>query len=242
MLKKNVRELSFAKGGKPMPTIEIQADSLDEQNLYLGKIVSDALSRFAEKNPATLATIYSFGTMSVNFHEAGWSEFLIVAGDKKVLLALGAAFSHYPGVKSRYSDYISPSDGQATYHVENGRLWQVEDAISWYSADPVAESTEHGKAGDADEDVEDEEDLLELDIEEDEDEEDDDSDADPITSARRTGRLNAARADAKISTIRRNIEKVFGLPEGSVALCGPDKTPMKGNALIKTLRRRWKES
>lgn len=31
--------------------------------------------------------------MSVNFHEQSWSEFLIVAGDEKVLKALGTAFS-----------------------------------------------------------------------------------------------------------------------------------------------------
>lgn len=75
---------------------------------------------------------------------------------------------------------------------------------------------------------------------------DDDEDGDDSVSVanapvKRAGRLNAARADAKVSTIRRNIEKVFGLPEGSVALCSPSKSPLKGNALIKTLRLRWKE-
>ena len=102
------------------------------------------------------------------------------------------------------------------------------------------------------EDVEEDEDHVEDDIDSEDDGEDDDEDKDEDKAdnddasfsarAKRKGRLNVARADAKVSTIRREIERVFGLPEGSVALCGPDKKRLKGNALIKTLRRRWEES
>jgi hypothetical protein len=59
---------------------------------------------------------------------------------------------------------------------------------------------------------------------------------------KRKGRVNVARSDAKVSTIRRQIEKVFGLPEGSVLLCGPDKKSLKGNARIRTLRGRWEDN
>jgi len=271
MLKKSVRELNLVGGREPLPTIEIQADSVEEQGLYFGQIVTKALASFAAQNPSTVATIYSYGTMSMNFHEAAWCEFLIVAGNAKVLKALATAFASYPKVKSRYSDYIAPSDGRATYHVEGGRLWEVEDAFNWYSADPSSEEDEHdAEANTADEDdedlivvsdsdddaedVEEDEDHVEDDIDseddddddddedEDEDEEDNDDASSVSARAKRKGRLNVARADAKVSTIRREIEKVFGLPEGSVALCGPDKKRLKGNARIKTLRRRWEES
>jgi hypothetical protein len=52
-------------------------------------------------------------------------------------------------------------------------------------------------------------------------------------------RYRAARADASIASIKRQIESVFGLPEGSVALCGPDGRPLRSDARIATLRRRW---
>jgi hypothetical protein len=250
MLRKSVRELNFVRSKDPLPTIEIQADSVDEQGLNFGEVVSEALSNFAKHNQSGVATIYSYGTMSSNFHEDSWSEFLIVAGSAKVLKALGAAFAHHPNVKSRYSDYISPSDGRATYHLEGGRLWEVEDAITWYSADTAVKQAEcEPESSSVENDFEDGlsatraiyEHAEEVDDSDDAEDEDDFSSFGTATVTRK-GRLNAARADAKVSTIRRNIEKVFGLPEGSVALCGPDKSPLKGNALIKTLRRRWEES
>ena len=40
---------------------------------------------------------------SINFREPGLSEFLLVAGPRKVLLALGAGFERLPAVKSRFS-------------------------------------------------------------------------------------------------------------------------------------------
>ncbi|WP_213779534.1 hypothetical protein [Caballeronia sp. dw_276] len=53
------------------------------------------------------------------------------------------------------------------------------------------------------------------------------------------GRFRAARADASVGSIRRRIERVFGLPDGSVALCGPDGKALRADARIATLRRRW---
>jgi hypothetical protein len=106
MVTRTTSELNFVNGRNPMPTVEIHAESLEAQGYYLGQIVSRSLTGFAEKNPRSVATVYLFGTMSVNFHEQSWSEFLIVAGDKKVLKALGTVFSELPRVKSKYSDYM----------------------------------------------------------------------------------------------------------------------------------------
>ena len=50
-------------------TVEVLAESLEEQGLYVGEVVASALSRFAAKNPKLIATIYTYGTISVNFHE-----------------------------------------------------------------------------------------------------------------------------------------------------------------------------
>jgi Zn finger protein HypA/HybF involved in hydrogenase expression len=53
-------------------------------------------------------------------------------------------------------------------------------------------------------------------------------------------RYRGARDDARIRAIRRKIEAGFRLPEGSVALCGPDGKKLYGHAKIATLRKRWK--
>lgn len=262
MLTKNARELNIISGRDPLPTVEIHADSVEKQGASFGGIVSTTLAKFAAQNPSITATVYSYGTMSINFHEAAWSEFLFAAGNAKVLKALSAAFESYPKIQSRYSDYIAPIQGRASYHIEGGRLWEVEDAFTWYSADGSGDesaSNPEDDEGDDDafveasltdgdsEDDEIEDDDIDDDLEdEDEDEDDEDTDVNDATASsapvKRKGRLNVARADAKVSTIRAEIEKVFGLPEGSVVLCGPDKRGLKGNARIRTLRRRWEEN
>jgi len=251
MVKRTISELNFVKGRNPMPTVEIHAESLETQGYYLGQIVSKTLTAFAEKNPRSVATVSLFGTMSVNFHEQSWSEFLIVAGDEKVLKALGKAFSELPRVKSKYSDYIMPSDGRLAFHIQDGCLWEPEDAITWYATETETESgkgPERGEAEAIDGDIEDDEDLSVEEIERslavfNESSEGDDEPALATSQvSKRTGRLNAARADASIATIRQKIEAVFGLPEGSVALCGPDGRALRSDALIKTLRRRWENS
>ncbi|XLZ68762.1 hypothetical protein ABT364_19735 [Massilia sp. SR12] len=243
--KKKIIELKFVKGREPKPTLEVQAESLDAQGINLGVVVSKALAEFAKTHPKCVTTVYSYGTMSVNFFEQGWSEFLIVAGDIKVLKALGAAFSQLKNVKSRYSDYISPYDGQATYHVEDGRLWQVEDAVTWFSLDHEAAKDVAGTDAVVDDDFGEDEDEIDGPLFDDflatlGDEPN--GEADNLTSSngnRRRARTNAARSDASVAKIRQTIENLFGLPEGSVALCGPDGRALRGDALIKTLRRRW---
>jgi len=49
----------------------------------------------------------------------------------------------------------------------------------------------------------------------------------------------AARRDARVDTITRTIEQDFGLPEGSVKLCRPNGSPIRADALIRTLRKYW---
>ena len=245
MIHRSISDLHLVTSRDPMPTVEIQAESLEVQGLMINEIVSSALTRFAADNPTCTATIYMLGTMSVNFHVAAWSEFLIAAGDQKVLQVLGSAFSRLPDVQSRFSDYIAPRQGNEAFHVEDGLLWRPEDAVTWYSASPESVEEEPVSANDtieADEtskdDLNDLDDwgdvILETELAE---------EADDTPSGGRTpeqpARYRAARSDAKVARICQRIEEVFGLPEGSVALCGPDGRALRGDALIKTLRNRW---
>jgi hypothetical protein len=60
-----------------------------------------------------------------------------------------------------------------------------------------------------------------------------------VLKVKAPGRYRAARADASVGSIRRQIERVFGLPEGSVSLRGPDGKALRSDARIAILRRRW---
>lgn len=52
-------------------------------------------------------------------------------------------------------------------------------------------------------------------------------------------RQRAARNDARVGSIKTKIETLFGLPEGSVILQGPNGQPLRADAFIRTLRARW---
>lgn len=55
-------------------------------------------------------------------------------------------------------------------------------------------------------------------------------------------RFKVARSDASIQTIQLNIEKVFGLPRGSVCLLTPEAKKANLRSSIKSLRNKWKVS
>lgn len=50
-------------------------------------------------------------------------------------------------------------------------------------------------------------------------------------------RFRSARSDASVSTIRAQIEKDYGLPEGSVQLVKPDGEKIRGHASVGTLKK-----
>lgn len=238
-------ELNFVNSKDPLPTVEVQVESLEALGLSFPNIVCEALAKFAKKNPKVLSTIRLYGSVSKNFHKYGWSEFLAVAGPIKVLQALYDAFSSLPGVECRYSDYLDPKQGRRVFHVEEGRLWEIEDAMTWFSSEPAANSDAslvEQSQGALEEPEDEDEPLVATASDLDEDELDS---TDGVEVARRHSqgvRFRAARSDASIESIRQAIEETFGLPEGSVALCGPDGRPLRKDALIRTLRRRWEDA
>jgi len=258
MIKKSVTELAFVNSRSPLPTVEVDTNAIEQAGFSIHQTVMQVLTRLAAQDPSLRATLFLYATSSVNFREPTWSEFILVAGPKQVLQALGDGFASLRGVKSRFSDHVPSAMALRAFHVEDGLVWEKEDGATWYSAGselgaPIIE---------ADDDFEEEEvstvvpsreegeiELVweedEEDEEEDEDEdeeEDEESDDVAVVTERKAARYRAARSDAKVSTIRATIEEVFGLPAGSVALCGPDGRPLRGHARIRTLRKRWEDS
>lgn len=235
MIRKNITEMKFVRPTGSMNTVEIDIDSLPSGSYGYGQLVERALAPVAAAMEDKFATVYVYEGPSINFHTSTWSAFFGVAGPRAILDALHSTFSAVAGVKVRHSDSILSSQALCQYHIQEGRLWQAEDAAEWSSAD----------AEDEDSEVLDDDELVGRDLNELVEEEEDVDDpieapvSESIVRAAVPNRYRAARADASIGSIRQTIEAVFGLPAGSVALRGPDRSVMRADATIRTLRKRW---
>jgi hypothetical protein len=232
MTTKPANELGFRKSSEPIATIEIDTDSIPDIDRL--QIVMKTLSSLASADLGLRATLYVHATVSFNFHEMTNSDFIGVVGPMSVLQTLESNLSRISGSRVRFSDYISTRDSVMAYHVEGGVLWCPEDALTWYAyaswpKDESAQSTITDTADFA-------ADFPDEDGAEVPDEDDVELKGGRLESP---ARYRVARADASVGRIKKKIEAVFGLPEGSVALCGPDGKPLRSDARIATLRRRW---
>mgnify|MGYP001267642523 CR=1 FL=1 len=227
MWKRPEGELQFVRSRNPLPTVEVDLDCIPKELHGYGDLIANAIAPVAARSSKMRATIYVYQGQSINFHQLTCSAFFGVAGDKSLLDVLLDAFRGAKLTNAKVSDYIEPSKAIREFHVQDGRVWRPFESGTWYT-------------GSQDEDEE-EENLIAEDVVT---ETDDLENATPeveVETARLSNpsRFRVARADATIVTIRRTIEEVFGLPEGSVALCGPDKLALRGDATIATLRKRW---
>lgn len=109
MQKLEAADLKFVRSKSPLPTVEVDLDSIPEEQYGYDTIVSSALSEFAANHPKATATLHVFHGPSVNFHTQTWSAFFGVAGNKKLLDVLHRAFESAHISKVRFSDYIDPS-------------------------------------------------------------------------------------------------------------------------------------
>ena len=229
--------LSLVKPTDPLATVEVDLGSIPEAESFPG-LLSEALS--TRKSAAKPVTVYCYFGPSINFHSPTSSAFIAVAKDMKLLQEINAHFKSVAGVRCRFSDYVGPDQLIPQVHIQDGTLWKPLDAISWYAdAGGLQIDEEEGASDGADEDPLNQVDDAMEDVYLHEDDDDaDDKDAEP-TSRGVPSRRRSARSDASIGSIIRSIENVYGLPEGSVQLCGPNKRTLRRDAKIGTLRRRW---
>lgn len=223
-------ELSFVESSNPLPTVELDLDSLPDNMFGYGDLVPQSLQAFAANNLDVRATIYVFQGQSVNFHKPTFSVFFIVAGKskQKILDILFRAFNMIKGVKVKSSDHIPTSMGIREFHIEGGSVWCPIDSVSWSSYEAGDHIVENSGIGDANSTME------AIDI-------GSDSETLPTGGTRLATptRTRIARADASVGSIQSKIEEVFGLPEGSVVLSGPNGKALRSDAKIATLRKRW---
>lgn len=224
MLKRPVNELKFVKSRNPIPAVEIDIDSIPEGFYGYSDLVTKALSSVAEKSHKLLATVYVYQSMSVSFHQNTWSAFLGVAGDKNLLDVLLHEFYAAKIDNVRHGEYIESSSAIKEFHIQDGYVWQPLEADTWYTV------LQHDTEGSE---------IVATEPETLEDELPQDNEYEFFSST--PTRYRVARSDASVGTIRRKVEKIFGLPEGSVILCGPDGKALRRDAKIATLRKRWEQ-
>jgi hypothetical protein len=244
MIHRASADLNVLTSRTPSPSLEVLAESVEASGSDVHRVAAVALASFAAMHPSCRASVYVYGTMGVNFHAPGWSEFLIPVGDPRLMGVLQSAFAMIPGARKRVGDYVAPSQGLIAFHLEEGRLWRPEDAVTFYSEDGVDDGEpEDGPNGEAQITAADERQVVEpADLTYDLESADTGGGADESSTAKRSSqptRFRQARADARVGTIRQEIERVFGLPAGSVVLRGVDGRPLRADALIRTLRARW---
>lgn len=220
-------ELSFIRADLPLSTVELDVHSIPRSYFGCDGIVEAVLQTFADKDTTMCATVYIVEQNSMTFHEPTWSAFFGITGKYAIdiLKELERKFKKL-SIRARISDEIIFSVFHRRFHIQEGYVWLPSDALSWFAKKEVEDEW-----GD--------DDLEELEIADDDDGFSAVSVLSDNTKVQTAIRFRAARSDASISSIRATIEKKFGLPAGSVALCGPDKKHLRGDALIATLRKRW---
>lgn len=235
MIERKETDLHLLRSRDPIPTVEIDLDSLPESLFGYADTVVAALRGKALAAEALRATLYVYQGASVNFGTYSWSAFIGVDGPTALLNPLLHAFQAMPGVRARFSDYIKPSQGLCEFHIEDGKVWRPSDAVTWYADDDSGQgntATGTPQALGSHEILDGNSNSALVDPVQHEESE-------KAAGGESPRRFRSARGDATVGTIRRSIEQVYGLPEGSVALCGPDGHPLRSDALISTLRRRW---
>ena len=187
---------------------------------------------------------------------------------RRVFDVLYRSFSSIKGVNVRCSDSININESILDYHIENGLVWHPLEAYTWYAIEGEEEEKSSNEkpsryrsarkdatVGSIKKQIESVFGLPEgsvallikdgsklkanakigtlrqrWDYSEKEEEK---------SSNEKPSRCRSARKDATVDSIKSQIESVFGLPEGSVALLSRDGSKLRADAKIGTLRQRW---
>lgn len=209
-------ELNFPSNHNNIQSIEINFDSIPEQYDGYDYFIRKALLNSIESEKSDNVSIYVWGSPSTSFMTINDSIFIGLKGNSKLLDRILYEFNRVKEINTRRSGAANSSFDYLQYHIQDGKIWQPLDAITWYCEDGISDNNHT-------EDWED----------------DDETQNQTRTNQELPSRFRIARSDASVGTIRSTIESVFGLPEGSVALCNPSGSPLRADAKIATLRKRW---
>ena len=206
-MEKMIDAFKIVETNSPMPSIEVDVDSTDDENHRY--TIEKSLTYFAEKNPQVTASIYDYCSPSSNFGHMTNSVFFVVAKSQSLLKHLHADLRADHSLNVRFGDYIPPQKGRLAYHIESGQAWRRVDEVTFTLLDDLG-GDKRMESGD----------------------EPPQEESSSQVNKRPAARTYKARSDASVGSIKSRIEEAFGLPEGSVALCAPDGKHMRSDAKI----------
>lgn len=125
------RDLKINYSRNPIPTVEIDLNSIPDNIRGYSDLVAEGLASFAAKSPKMTATLYVYQGPSINFGRDTFSAFIGIAGANKLLEPLLKLFIRYK-INARFSDYIDPLTGIAEFHIQDGYIWRPSDPATWY--------------------------------------------------------------------------------------------------------------
>lgn len=130
---KSALELHFNRPKNPIPTVEVDIDSIPDTAGEFPDVLLLALAGCLKQNASFVATIYTYLVPSVNFNAPTYSAFIGVAGPDSVLKGINNYFSAVKGTQVRFSDYIDPHQSIQQHHLEDGQIWSQREAGTWYA-------------------------------------------------------------------------------------------------------------
>lgn len=171
---------------------------------------------------------------SVEFGHHGYSVWIACVGSPPMVKACRDLIEEIIPPHSLRKERVARSQHWVErIRLADGRVWVPDDAATWRSVDVGPQSIE---------DLEEEPEPLSPGRNSDFDQDEETASIVPSTSkSGRTRRTHAAHSDVKVSYYQKKIEKMFGLPEGSVKFVNPDGSVSKANQLVGNLRARWEE-
>ena len=228
-MKKPAAELHFIHSRNSLPSVEINMDSIPHGFCGIGNFVVHALLPMVTESPAMVASLYVFREESCNFGRPGVSVFIGVGRNRAILNTLLEAFRSIEGIDAGLGEYINPSRAECAFHIQEGYVWRPLDAETWYFEMPeslqnivppmTADTNESDERKDPVEEIR--------------------THPPAFSRSPHPVYVQAARWNARVGSMRQTIEKMFGLPQGSVALLGPDGNPLQESTKMETLRKQW---
>jgi hypothetical protein len=232
-------ELKLVKKITEMPSIEVDLASFPDGMKAVKSALKHVLPSFIANKKSIRATLYYYRTASVNFHRHTDSVFIGVAGDKKLLDLVYMALKKSDEENARESDYITPSQSKRFMHIQEGDLWVPCGEGRWSAVEkikPIQPELEQATqlAGSTERQDPSAKTKYTADSE-------NEKQTKPKTP-RFPDRDYLAADEDTIKATRAKIASMFGLPESSILLCGPDLEPLRGNTTVATLKKRWRKS
>lgn len=171
---------------------------------------------------------------SVDFGHAGFSVWIACAGSPPMVKACRDLIQELiPSGQLRQDVVHHEQHWSERIRIADGKVWRPVDSVTWKELDCDSLSMEDWIASAVEDDGE--------------DAEFEGADAAPSAqdqveaTAPRKRKMYTARNDVKVSYYQRKVEKMLGLPEGSVKFVNPDRSISSANQLIRSLRSRWEE-